>query len=91
MSYRRDALSDESIPLPIETVYNSDIDSIRVQRKFLKQATKFFHNGDDHFNRIYFHCPSEWKTSNVGEKIIGVRNMMIHWKDDSLRFNTPLE
>lgn len=86
MSYRRDALSDESIPLPIETVYNSDIDSIRVQRKFLKQATKFFHNGDDHFNRIYFHHPSEWKTSNVGEKIIGVRNMTIHWKDGSLRF-----
>lgn len=86
MSYRRDITEDEHILVPIETVYNSDIDSRRVPRKFMKQSTKFFHNGEDNFNRIYFHYPAEWKTSNIGEKIIGIRNMTIHWKDGSLRF-----
>ena len=75
-NYRRDAQADEQIPLPIEMVYNSftdtitDVDSETGYKSYFKDNPK-------HFNRIYFKYPPEWKTSNVGEKIIGIRNMKI--------------
>ena len=78
MSYRRDVRYDpnsgarvdtEQIPLPIEMVYNSFIDAVT------NNDENYFQNGEKHFNRIYFKYPPEWKTSNVGEKIIGIRNM----------------
>lgn len=83
MSYRRDVRYDpnsgvrvdsEQIPLPIEMVYNSYRDAVtNVDNQSGDEA--YFQNGPKHFNRIYFKYPPEWKTSNVGEKIIGVRNM----------------
>ena len=76
MNYRRDARSDESIPLPIETVYNSVKDAVTTINE--DGCEDYFHNGIKHFNRIYFKYPPEWITSNVGEKIIGVRNMQIN-------------
>ena len=86
MTYRRDSRpDDESVPLPIETVYCSEVDALRINRT-TTSGTKFDHFGLEHFNRLYFKYPPEWKTSNVGEKIIGVRKMMIHWKDGDLRF-----
>ena len=75
MSYRRDAIPDESIPLPIETVYNSVTDAITIKDE--DGDKDYFRNGIEHFNRIYFNYPPEWRTSDVGEKIIGVRNMRI--------------
>ena len=83
MSYRRDVRYDpnsgvrvdsEQIPLPIEMVYNSYIDAVTNVNNQSGDET-YFHNGPKHFNRIYFKYPPEWRTSNVGEKIIGVRNM----------------
>lgn len=85
MSYRRDAPSTEQIPLPIETVYCSEIDAVMRARNTLS-GTKFNRFGIDNFNRVYFNYPPEWQTSNVGEKIIGVNNMTMHWKDGNLRF-----
>ena len=85
MTYRRDVQADETIPLPVETVYSSEFDAIRINRS-TATGSKFDHFGLEHFNRLYFKYPPEWKTSNVGEKIIGVRNMTIHWKDNDLRF-----
>ena len=76
MSYRRDAKPDESIPLPIETVYNSVTDAITTKDE--DGHKDYFRNGIEHFNRIYFNYPPEWRTSDVGEKIIGVRNMRIN-------------
>ena len=76
MNYRRDARSDESIPLPIETVYNSVKDAVTTINEDGRED--YFHNDIKHFNRIYFKYPPEWITSNVGEKIIGVRNMKIN-------------
>ena len=76
MSYRRDAKPDESIPLPIETVYNSVTDAITTKDE--DGDKDYFRNGIEHFNRIYFNYPPEWRTSDVGEKIIGVRNMRIN-------------
>lgn len=29
----------------------------------------------------------EWRTSNIGEKIIGVRNISVKWRTDLLNFN----
>ena len=76
MTYRRDAKPDESIPLPIETVYNSVTDAITTKDE--DGHKDYFRNGIEHFNRIYFNYPPEWRTSDVGEKIIGVRNMRIN-------------
>ena len=64
-------------PIPIETVY------------FLSDAAKFkTENGyqlmrdKNKFNRYYFNYPPEWKTSNVGESIVGVRSM---WTMNKIR------
>lgn len=83
MSYRRDVQYDpnsgvrvdsEQIPLPIEMVYNSYRDAVTDVNN-VTGGENYFQNGPKHFNRIYFKYPPEWRTSNVGEKIIGVRNM----------------
>ena len=85
MTYRRDTPVNESIPLPIETVYCSEVDAVLRGRK-LVGGNKFDRFGVEHFNRLYFKYPPEWQTSNIGEKIIGIRNMSIHWKDANLQF-----
>ncbi|KAK8895292.1 hypothetical protein M9Y10_023738 [Tritrichomonas musculus] len=85
MSYRREVQQDEHIPLPIETVYNSTVDAL--VSKDENGDDIYFQNGIQHFNRIYFDYPPEWKTSNVGEKIIGIRRMNIHRKTDTIKFN----
>ena len=84
MSYRRDNPEDEHIPLPIETVYNSIVDSVRVKGEY--GITKYYTDSDEHFNRIYFKYPAEWRTSNLGEKIIGVRHMSVKWREGWLNF-----
>ena len=85
MSYRRGVRYDQTnrnridtdqIPLPVEMVYNSCADAISYKDP-VSNEKKYYTNGDKHFNRIYFKYPPEWKTSNAGEKIIGVRNMKI--------------
>lgn len=81
---RRDAQPDnEQIPLPIETVYNSLLDSLKVKGRY---GMKYLTNGVEHFNRLYFNYPPEWKTSNIGEKIIGVRNMSVKLRNGELNF-----
>ena len=75
MTYRRDTQREEQIPLPIETVYNSREDAVTCIDE--NGEEEYFMNGKEHFNRIYFRYPPEWRTSDVGEKIIGVRNMKI--------------
>ena len=75
MSYRRDNTEDEHIPLPIETVYNSIVDSLRVKTDY--GTTKYNTDSNEHFNRIYFKYPPEWRTSNLGEKIINFRHMSV--------------
>ena len=62
-------------------VYNSTVDAL--ESKDEDGYSIYFQNGNQHFNRIYFKYPLEWKTSNVGEKIIGIRRMNIHRKTDS--------
>lgn len=86
MTYKRDVqVNDETISLPVEIVYNSYTDAITNVDKETGDKS-YFRNGNEHFNRIYFKYPPEWKTSNVGEKIIGVRNMRI-----SIRKHLQLE
>lgn len=75
MAYRRDASVNESIPLPIETVYNSVKDVITAKDE--DGCEYYFRNGIEHFNRIYFKYPPKWMTSDIGEKIIEVCNMKI--------------
>ena len=74
MSYRRDSQNDscnQRIALPLETTFNSSIDGVI----------------DDVFsNRINFKYPPEWNTSNVNEKIIGIRNIHIKRKHKTLNF-----
>ncbi len=57
-------------PIPIETAY------------FLNDAAKFktekgyqLMRDSNKFNRYYFNYPPEWKTSNMGEGIVGVRSL----------------
>lgn len=71
MSYRRDYQMDEQTHLPLETTYNSVIDG---------DVDKVY------TNRIHFKYPPEWHTSNVNEKIIGIRNIYIKRKCRTLRF-----
>ena len=52
MSYRRENTEDEHIPLLVETVYNSIVDSVRVKDDY--GTTKYYTDNDEHFNRIYF-------------------------------------
>ena len=85
MSYRRDNTEDEHIPLPIETVYNSIVDSVRVKGDY--GTTKYYTDSNEHFNRIYFKYPAEWRTSNLGEKIIGVRHMSVKWRTGWIKFD----
>lgn len=74
---RRDVQPDnKQIPLPIEMVYNSFSDAITYVDP-VNGFKSYFRDDPAHFNRIYFKYPPEWKTSNIGEKIIGVRNMKI--------------
>ena len=86
MTYRRDVQADETIPLPIETVYNSMTDSLKSLTSKLIRIKEYYHGHSDYFNRLYFKYPPEWKTSNIGEKIIGVRNMTIKLRDGELLF-----
>ena len=85
ISYRREVQQEEQVPLPIEMVYNSTVDAL--VSKDEDGDDIYFQNGIQHFNRIYFDYPPEWKTSNVGEKIIGIRRMNIHRKTDTIKFN----
>ena len=79
-----DNTEDEHIPLPIETVYNSIVDSVKVKGEY--GITKYYTDNNEHFNRIYFKYPAEWRTSNLGEKIIGVRHMSVKWRTGWIEF-----
>ena len=77
MTFRRETIADETqIPLPIETAYflrnNSTFQAVRDEQKC---------------NRFWFNYPPEWKTSNIGEKIIGVRSIWTLLKTRRLNFN----
>ena len=74
MNYRLDIQANE-IPLPIDTVYNSIKDDITIKDMF--GHIDYFRNGIEHFYRIYFKYSPEWRTSDVGEKIIGVCRIKI--------------
>ena len=76
MTYRRDTQANEQIPLPIETVYNSISDAVTT--KIDNDREVYFQDSNKDFNQIYFKYPHEWRTSDVGEKIIGIRNMKIN-------------
>ena len=60
----------QQTPLPIETAYFLN-DAVKVNteggKKLMRDPNKF--------NRFYFNYPPEWKTSNTGEMIVGVRSM----------------
>ena len=60
----------QQTPLPIETAYFLN-DAVKVNveggKKLMRDPNKF--------NRFYFDYPPEWKTSNTGEMIVGVRSM----------------
>lgn len=71
MSYRRDVQVDDQVHLPLETTYNSSIDGVV---------------DEVYSNRINFKYPPEWNTSNVNEKIIGIRNINIKRKHKTLNF-----
>lgn len=85
MSYRRDAQQEEAIPLPLETVYCSEVNAL-IRDRNTTDGTTFDRFGVENFNKIFFKYPPEWKTADVGEKIIGIRKMTIHWKDDDIKF-----
>ena len=71
MTYRRNIQSDDPIALPLETTFNSSIDG----------------TVDEVYpNRIHFMYPPEWNTSNVSEKIIGIRNIRMRRKCRTLHF-----
>ncbi|KAK8889188.1 hypothetical protein M9Y10_033933 [Tritrichomonas musculus] len=71
MSCKRDVQVDDQVNLPLETTYNSSIDGVV---------------DDVYSNRIIFKYPPEWNTSNVNEKIIGIRNINKKRKHKTLIF-----
>ena len=79
-------------PIPIETAYflsdaakfsynetDETTGKIVVKEKLIRDKTKF--------NRYYFNYPPEWKTSNVGESIVGVRSLWTMNKPRVFYFN----
>ena len=64
---------------PPITVYNSITHSNKTKNE--KEWQKNFKDSDDHFNGIYFKHLPEWRVSNIGEKIIGSRNIIKKWWD----------
>ena len=79
-------------PIPTETAYFlSDAAKYRyeetdevtkkvvVKEKLIRDRNKF--------NRYYFNYPPEWKTSNVGESIVGVRSLWAMSKTREFYFN----
>ena len=54
-------INDEQTPIPIETIF------------FLEEARR----DPNKPNRFYFNYPVQWRTNNMGESIIGVRNIPI--------------
>ena len=78
-------------PIPIETAYFLN-DAAKMQYTDKddkgKDVIKFKLIRDrNNFNRYYFNYPPEWKTSNVGESIIGVRSMWTMNKPREFYFN----
>ena len=71
MSFRRDYQNNESVALPLETTFNSSIDGVI---------------DVIYSNRVLFKYPPEWITSNVNEKIIGIRNIHIKRKCKTIKF-----
>ena len=63
--------NDEQIPIPIESTF------------FLEDAIP----DPNKLNRFYFKYPAEWCTSNLGETIIGVRNMFMVPRRRKLEFS----
>ena len=84
MSYRRDGQGEEQVPLPIEMVYNSTVDAL--ESKDEDGYSIYFQNGNQHFNRIYFKYPPEWKTSNDGEMNLHMYMMYPHVMMYSIRY-----
>ncbi len=73
-------ISVQRTPLPIETAftqqdiaynitYAEDEDGVQQQIRVPIQ--------DNHINRYYFDYPPEWKTSDTGEAIVGVRSISL--------------
>ena len=71
----------QQTPLPIETAYFLN-DAVKLKTdegyKLMRDPNKF--------NRFYFNYPPEWKTSNMGEMIVGVRSMWTSNKRRSFPF-----
>lgn len=42
--------------------------------------------GVENYKKLNFKYPPEQKASNIGEKIIGLHNIAIHWKYANLQF-----
>lgn len=73
-------------PLPIETAFTMDDIAYNITKdengNFIQQPII----DKDKFNRYYFNYPAEWKTSDTGEPIVGLRSIWIHKKKRKLEF-----
>ena len=61
LTNRENIFQNNQVPIPIEYTY------------FLEDGEQ----DPQKFNRYYFNFPADWCTANVGEKIIGVRNIFM--------------
>ena len=65
---------NNQVPVPIETAF------------FLEDGKQ----DSDKFNRYYFNFPADWCTANVGEKIIGVRNIWLLPRTRKIEFTLDI-
>lgn len=81
-----DSVHSSIYSLPIETAYTiNDIAyniSIDENGNFIQQPII----NQDKFNRYYFDYPAEWKASDTGEQMVGLRSIWIHKKKCKLEF-----
>ena len=63
--------------------YNSAIETVT---NIKDDDEYYFRNGVENFNRIYFKYQTEWKTSDIGEKIIRICKMTDHRRSDLIQF-----
>ena len=63
-------INDEQTPIPIETIF------------FLEEARR----DPNKPHRFYFNYPAQWRTANMSESIIGVRNIFMNIRRRKLEF-----
>ena len=86
MGMKSREITIQRTPLPIETAFFIDDIATNICKDSSGNYIRRPIIDKDKFNRYYFNYPAEWKTSDAGEPIVGLRSIWIHKKKRKLEF-----